>query len=199
MSAKGSENERDLAKRFSLWWTAGADDDVFWRVGGSGGRAKRRGRKGLATEGQAADMMATNPIGEPLLKLFTLELKKGYPRTGANPFEEVDRIKPLTPAKDNFAGWIEQVEESRQQAKTPYWMIGFRRPRRREVICMPTQVILAGSQFDSADRSKLKGIEAARMIFRVRNGEWYLSFFPLDELLATMTPDMVRAANKRRV
>lgn len=144
-------------------------------------------------------MMATNPIGEPFIKMFTCELKKGYPRGNANPFEEVDRIKSLIPNKDNFAGWIEQVEESREQAKSPYWMIAFRRSRRKEMVCIPTEVLCGSSLFIKSDREHLKVVEAARMMFHVRGSEWYLSFFSLNDLLATMTPDMVRRANNKRM
>lgn len=197
MSAKGSENERDLAKALSEWWTPGKSD-TFWRVLGSGSRAKSRGRKGLDTYGSAGDIVAVDPIGTPFTEMFVVEAKKGYPTAQANPFEAVDRIKPLIPTKKNFDGWIKQVEESCEQAKTPYWMIVFRRSRRKVMACMPLAVVTGSSLFTADERYQIKISIVARVTLLVDGQEKYLMFCPLDELLCFMTPDMVRRANKRR-
>ncbi len=80
--AKGSSNERGKCKDFSLWWSRGMGlgdmDDIFWRSSGSGGRAVNRAKAGKGTYGSCGDMMALNPVGEPLIKACTFEFKKGY-------------------------------------------------------------------------------------------------------------------------
>jgi len=75
---KGSANERSKCKDWSLWWTEGQRDDIFWRTSGSGSRAKVRAKAGKTTAGSYGDIMAIDPIGEPLIEVCTIELKKGY-------------------------------------------------------------------------------------------------------------------------
>lgn len=77
VQSKGSEFERQICKRLSLWWTDDERDDVFWRSSQSGGRATLRSRKGIRTAGSYGDITALDPIGEPLMKMFTIELKRG--------------------------------------------------------------------------------------------------------------------------
>lgn len=77
--AKGDQWERDIARELSVWWTSDKDeDDVFWRVRGSGGRATTRKKKGKKTANQEADIMATDERGLPLTNTCSIELKKGY-------------------------------------------------------------------------------------------------------------------------
>lgn len=192
MSNKGGANERDLAKRLSLWWSGGTNDDIFWRVQGSGGRAKSRGRKGKDTYEGHGDIRATDPIGAPLTEVFTIEAKKGYPTTKANPFESIDRIKTLIPGKDNFPGWIKQVEESNLQARTPYWMIVFQRPRRMQMVCMPGSILAGSSRFTADERYQIRCAVNARFDIEVEGVQKYLAFAPLDELLEFLTPKMVQ-------
>lgn len=75
---KGGSFEREMCKKFSLWWTEGQRDDIFWRTAGSGARATVRAKKGQGTKNSYGDMMAIDPIGEPLLKVVTVEFKRGY-------------------------------------------------------------------------------------------------------------------------
>jgi len=77
-SQKGSSFERELCKMFSLWWSEGERDDIFWRTAGSGARATVRKSVGKDTYGQNGDMQAIDPVGEPLLGIFTFEFKVGY-------------------------------------------------------------------------------------------------------------------------
>ena len=77
-SQKGSNWEREFSKRLSLWWTNNEKDDVFWRVMASGGRATVRMKSGKTTANQSGDIMATDPVGLPLIALCSLELKAGY-------------------------------------------------------------------------------------------------------------------------
>lgn len=137
-SKKGSGFERDMCKQLSLWWTNGKRDDIFWRTAGSGARAKTRSKQKQSTFGQYGDVQATDPIGQPLMNLVTIELKRGYPKeTFANIVEE-SRI-----ANSKVCGFIQFVNQARadsKNAKTPYWLLISKRNMREAIITMPIKL-----------------------------------------------------------
>lgn len=138
-SEKGSAFERRFCGLLSEWWTqdlATPRTDVFWRVHGSGGRAKARGRKGLKTYGEDGDIRAADPIGVPMTETFTMELKKGYSKY--SPFDVVDKPAGRKPCL--FDQWIVQASESSKQAGSRWWMIVFARDRRDTMFAFPGQV-----------------------------------------------------------
>ena len=132
-SSKGSSYERELCKRLSLWWTGGKRDDVFWRSSGSGARAKVRGRAGRDTAGQHGDMAATDPIGKPLIDLFTVEMKRGYSEHTIQ--DLID--KPKAGGVQVFEDFLAQTIESYEQAGSRSWMLITRRDRREALVWMP--------------------------------------------------------------
>ena len=78
--AKGGENERAKCREWSLWFSNDEKDDLFWRSPGSGGRSKVRSKSSKTTDNAYGDLSSTSPIGEPLLRVVTIEVKKGYNR-----------------------------------------------------------------------------------------------------------------------
>lgn len=68
--AKGSDFEREMCKRLSLWWTGGDSDQVFWRNSGF----LARGPKGCV-EHQFGDMHAIDERGQLLVKQVNVEFK----------------------------------------------------------------------------------------------------------------------------
>jgi len=76
--AKGPNFERIVCTKLSLWWTHGKRDDVFMRTSGSGGKATARRKKGKDTPFQGGDITFSDPIGEPLIREFSIETKTGY-------------------------------------------------------------------------------------------------------------------------
>lgn len=74
---KGSEFERQMCSRLSMWVTGGLRDDVFWRSASSGGRARFATRKSNAQRyaSQVGDISAVDPLGAHLLSIFTVECK----------------------------------------------------------------------------------------------------------------------------
>lgn len=78
---KGSGGERDMARRFSLWWTNNERDDVFWRTPGSGSRATVRTKLDKATSSSYGDLTSLDPVGDPLIQCCTFEIKTGYNNT----------------------------------------------------------------------------------------------------------------------
>jgi len=132
-SAKGGAFEREVCKQLSLWWTKGARDDIFWRASNSGGRATVRRKKGLSTFGHCGDVAATDPIGQPLTRAVTIELKRGYTHsTVADVFDRPEHI-----AQTQFEGFIEQAVRAAENANTPFWMLVTRRNHRRAIVFFP--------------------------------------------------------------
>lgn len=127
---KGGDFEREVCKKLSLWWTGGERDDVFWRSSQSGGRATQRKKKGLSTYGSYGDIAAVDPIGEPLLRLFTIELKRGD--SYGTLWDLFDALP--TEASRSFEKCLAQAMRSADDAGTAHWMLICRQDRRVPVI-----------------------------------------------------------------
>lgn len=131
--AKGSQFERDICRLLSEWWSGGKRDDIFWRSDSSGGRATTRMKQGKQTFGQHGDIRAVDPIGAPLTKLCTIELKRGYGRASiADVFDQ-----PPASAIQPWEMWVLQVLLGARDAGTPYWLLITKRDQRLPVVFMP--------------------------------------------------------------
>jgi len=128
--AKGSSYERKICKLLSVWWTEGERDDVFWRTAGSGARATSRRKQGKHTFGQTGDVQATDPIGQPLIDLFSIELKKGYSK---DTFMDVFDKKPHM-AQQGFEKWFAQAREDYKDAGAKSYMIITERNQRASLV-----------------------------------------------------------------
>ena len=131
---KGSAFERDICKILSRWWTDNKRDDVFWRSTTSGARATTRRKVGQDTFGQHGDIQATDPIGQPLMDLCTIEMKRGY---GSSTIGDV-LDAPLKAAEQNWERWARQSHEEHLAARTEGWMLITKRDRRETLIFMPS-------------------------------------------------------------
>jgi hypothetical protein len=129
---KGAAFERVVCKQLSLWWTGGKHDDIFWRTSGSGARAKVRGRK--RTFGQYGDVQATNPIGQPLLNLCTIEIKCGY--KSASVVDFLDSIPKKKGAKHQLEQFLEQaIEDSElRNKKKNQWLLVLKRDYKHALV-----------------------------------------------------------------
>ncbi len=132
-SAKGSDYERELCVRLSLWWTRDKRDDIFWRSAASGARAKVRGRQGRDTAGQHGDIAATDAIGAPLTDLLTIEIKRGYSEYTIQ--DCLDRSDDN--AQQEWETWFEQTMESYEDAGSFAWLMITRRDRRQAMAWFP--------------------------------------------------------------
>lgn len=70
--------EREVGVLLSRWWTEGKRDDIFYRSNASGARFTQRKKSGKDTAYQGGDITFTDPIGEPLIKAWNIEIKTGY-------------------------------------------------------------------------------------------------------------------------
>ncbi len=134
-SQKGSSFEREVCTILSRWWTKGKRDDIFWRTSGSGARAKTRSKTKQTTFGQYGDIQATDPVGQPLIDLCTIELKRGYSKsTFADLVELSTHANPKPCAYERF---IQQAQTDSKNAGTSAWILIVKRDRREALILMP--------------------------------------------------------------
>lgn len=134
---KGSSFERKICKQLSLWWTDGERDDVFWRSSQSGGRATQRAKKGKTTYGSYGDIAAVDPYGEPLLKLFTIELKRGRSHGTPDDLIRSGKSKVLRP----FEKTLVQTITSAQAAKSRGWMVISQLDRKLPMVYLEATVV----------------------------------------------------------
>ena len=134
---KGPQYERDICRDLSLWFSEGECDDWFWRSSGSGARAKVRGRKGKTTSGHHGDITFADQRGVPLIQFTTLEIKRGYSKSTFS--DILDESMGKNKKRPLYYTWIEQAEESRKHAGTPFWWLIVKRDRREPVIFFPEE------------------------------------------------------------
>ena len=127
---KGGQFEREICKLLSDWWTDGKRDDVFWRSSQSGGRATQRAKSGKRTYGSYGDVAAVDPIGEPLMKFATIELKRGS--SHGVPWDLIESAP--SKAVRVFEGALAQAKRSAMQAQSIGWMLIARRDRKRDIV-----------------------------------------------------------------
>jgi len=192
--AKGSTYEREICTAFSLWWTDGKRDDVFWRAAGSGNRAKVRGRAGRGTAGQNGDICATDPIGAVLIDLFTIEIKRGYSKNTIQ--DLID--KPDRAGVQVWDSFFDQILESYDQAGSYSWLLINRRDRREAMVWFPRHVI---ADLQRVGALKNKPTPYAGIVCTVRrgNGKYEkldLAGMRLKDWLAAVTPAQLKALAK---
>lgn len=202
MGNKGAQFERDLCRKFSLWWTRGKRDDVFWRTHGSGGRAKVRSKMGKRTHEQHADMCAIDPIGAPLIDLLTIEMKKGYPKTNA--LDLFDR--GLLSAQTQIESWLQRLIEDSATAGSFSWALAVRRPQRQITIFWPRQlqIELRDAGCFASTCNPLMRIDADLRLryqigpkkFKTSRTEITIYGTTLDQFLNSLDPKRVRALCK---
>jgi len=130
---KGSNFERDICKQLSLWWTNQERDDVFWRTAGSGAMAKVRSKVQQQTFGQYGDIQATDPIGQPLIDLCSIELKRGYSKGSLmDMLDKKDHMK-----HQPMEEFILQAMGDAKNAGSPFWLVITRRDSRQSTLTMP--------------------------------------------------------------
>lgn len=187
--AKGSSFERKMSKRLSLWWTEGERSDVFWRTSQSGGRATQRAKKGQRTYGSYGDITAVDPVGEPLLKLFTIELKRG--RSHGSPDDLIDAKK--TRKVRPFEKAINQAVLGAVQAQSRYWMLICRRDRKIEMLYTDADVLKEDELLHVFQRPPVVRFDLC--INQPRGGPVRVRFvgIPLDSFLSRCSPNQIKS------
>lgn len=148
---KGGDFEREIARDLSLWWSDNKRDDIFYRSHSSGGRFTMRRKTGKDTAGQGGDITASDPIGEPLTKNWSIEIKTGYGTktpTGINRWDILDFIdsKQKEPVLEKM--WVQCTRDAELTNRTP--ILIFRRNGRTPCIMMETAYELKLQEWFSA-------------------------------------------------
>jgi len=116
-NTKGNSFERLMCRQFSLWFSKGQYDDLFWRTSGSGSRATNRERVGKdLTKYQHGDMTHVRPEGRPLLDYFSFEFKS---YSGID-FHGI--FHTINPAKSLLSFWAKCVRDAEQSGRVP-WLV----------------------------------------------------------------------------
>ncbi len=140
---KGFGYERTVCKELSFWWTNDERDDVFWRTSGSGSRATSRMKKGKSTANSYGDIMAIDPIGQPLIDACFIEVKRGYTRE-----LDVLNLLDLEKGKSILEDWWEKAEEKRSKTEQKNTLIIFKRDRHTACILMFEDLFIAMEDYD---------------------------------------------------
>lgn len=189
MANSGFSFERSFCKQLTLWWTGDASADViFWRTAGSGARATSRRKSGKkSATAHCGDLAAIDPVGAPLTKLITFELKSGYKADTLH--DLLDR--PDSAAVQEYEEWVFKARTAAANAGTPYWAIVHWRKRREitmtipgklhDVFCM-YQIKLGNPIFESAVKIREGSNESFRRLVSFR----------LSAFLDGVTPTQIR-------
>lgn len=190
-SRKGSHYERETCRQLSEWWCPGRDD-IFWRTASSGGRATRRTKVQRKTFGQYGDLQAVDPIGAPLMKLITFELKRGYTRRSA--FSDAIDRTPLA-AQKPWEEFMEQTITAAADSGTRHWALIQRRDDCTALIFFPRALFIELKQQD-CNFSIVSPFVQMRFALRKKAGtvpDVSVCAVRLTDFLRIVTPDMIRA------
>lgn len=187
-SAKGGRYERELAVKFSLWWSNNSREDLFWRTGGSGGRAKVRGKQGRRTDGQHGDLSATDESSQPVTRLLTIELKRGYSKHSVADMLD----KSNTAAIQEWEKWLLQVKESYLQSGSFSWILVQKRDRREAIVFFPHKLHLAIKKFGGLNAASAF-VPYMKLVIRVgkHKRKKVIHCTTLDYFLIILTPPVV--------
>lgn len=144
----------------------------------SGGRATIRYRSGLRTAGADGDICALDPIGQPLLDCFTVELKRG--RSHGDPGDLLDCSGSLT--CHPFLATLNQAKEAAEKAGNT-WLLICRRDRRKAAAFFPASCMIEGGCLHQFQAKLIKP-----PVFRYRFGTYDFVGMELEKFLSTVDP-----------
>ena len=189
--AKGSSFERDICRQLSLWWTNGEDDSCFWRTSNSGGRATARGKQGKKTTGHYGDIAATDGRGEPLTRLLTIELKRGYSHLSLQDLLDLPIGKKGGNAGENWSDWLHKAQRDHEAAGSFSWLMIVRRDRREPLVVAPDHLVMGLAEHSLGDANSYTAASIRILPRHINTG--YLWAFLLRDFLEDVTPACIKA------
>lgn len=132
--AKGNSFERKISQDLSNWFSKGTNSDLFWRSMNSGGRATTRNKTDKKMKLHCGDIAAIDPAGESLLKVITIECKKGY---NSSTFAD---LMDNPEGNSKYKEWIEKAEKEHKEAGSFSWILIHKRDRRIPIVIMPSEL-----------------------------------------------------------
>lgn len=181
---KGSGFEREICKILSLWWTKGKREDVFWRSTTSGARATVRNRAGKQTFGQYGDVQATDPIGQPLLNVCNIEVKRGYSR------ETIGNIldAPARAAEQTYEKFMNQAKADHKKAGSMFWMLIAKRDRKEAVVYIPMKFYRKLAD----EWNSVTPLTDIKLSIKLKYKKKKIFSCPLSEFLRVVRPKLIR-------
>lgn len=174
---KGSQYERDISRKLSLWWSQGAADDWFWRTDTSGGRATTRAKSGLATANAVGDLSSRTEEGALLLREYVIEIKRGYNDIEILPLLDKDNNK-----SNHFVVWWKKLTGEAQATQRKPLLI-FRRDRAQACIVINHNLYTWFKAFNGPYPTQ-------RIIFPCEDDILYL--FRLEHFLTSINPNTLK-------
>lgn len=183
--AAAGKFEREMCSLLSKWWSAGKDDNVFYRTEGSGNRATVRAAAGKDVAFRSGDVGCVHPDGLPFLKVFAVELKKGY-----NKFTVQDILdKQEYGAEQVYEGWLAQAQEAMKSSGSMSWLIVARRKNRRPIAVLPSMAL---------SWLGVSNVPKPHILLYLQDGSSCVTAMPLDSFTDRVRPAMVRALAERK-
>lgn len=159
---KGSENERNLCKVLSKWWTGKDKPIVFWRVGSSGATFTI-----TSTTEMAGDVVAVHQDGISFTNIFVVETKF------VKNFDILDLLYPEKKTNQIENWWDQVTRDSSKINRIP--LLIFKR-NRLEYLFMTKE-----SLFDKLKINKFPFIINKNRV--VGRFEWFLNNITRDMIL----------------
>ena len=111
--------------------------------------AKTRSKKNKSTFGQCGDIQATNPKGQRLIDVCSIELKRGYnSQTFAHILDKMEGA-----AEQIYESFFRQAQQDAINASAATWIVIAKRDRRKSLIFMPNKFLRALTQVGSGLKS----------------------------------------------
>lgn len=180
---KGSAFEREVCKIFSLWWTDGERDDVFWR------NRTRVSGKTTDKRMQGGDITAMHPEGLPFVSCFAIECKNGYARKtkkGKVSWDLLDLIDGVGKKPVIMEFWKQAIEEcswGTRQARIP--LLVFKRDFHALVISLRLKDVLRLEKY-------IGHIHSDAYLSYVENESSTYLFFNLNSFLRDVSPESIK-------
>lgn len=167
MSGKGGKFERDIARFLTKWLTGKEKPYMYWRQDASGAIATIH----IENYHMAGDIKAIHPDADFLTRIFTIELKTGYPKTSFWQFfsKAEFKIKEF---------WEETISET-PESKHP--MLIYRKLGRRPIVGISEGIF----------EKLLDKLYSLRYIYLSwENNKVYL--FDKDDFFEVITPEILK-------
>lgn len=178
---KGSNFERSVSKKLSLWLSDGDDDSWVWRTSTSGARAKTRAKKGKTTSNSSGDLKAENSKALIIFENCSWELKNGY-----GSYCLLDLIDKSSKKPKQVEKFYLQAKEDCDNAKLKYPILVLKRDRCSEIIGLPTKL------FKSLWKQREKHISCTKIQVIGSGIMENMTFLSLDCFLAWCDPSFFK-------
>lgn len=109
--AKGSEFERSICKKLSLWISNNQQEDIFWRSAISGGRSTVAAKSGKRLAAQSGDISCIHPCGHAFAEAFFMECKF---------YSDLNYQGLLTGKGNLIKFWLEATTQAAVYSKLPF-------------------------------------------------------------------------------